>query len=375
DPAPWHPPVLGAVLAAAFATKETSYIVVAVLGLYLGFLVALELLDRRRNRPSADGGVYAALVAPGRRALLWGLAAFVFTFAVLFSVGFTDLGGIWDGAVEGLRYWMSQQPVNRGSQPWPYYLAILVGYELPILVLAGGGVVVALRRSDPARGLIVWTAFAYLVIYSWASERFPWLVVHPLVPIILLAGLGAQALWEAARRRRVPRPIFLVGAAALVAVLFAISVPVVYREPTNPRQLLVAVQTSPELLEVRERLESLYAAAPEGRPPVVVIDTSDSATWPWAWYLREWPVEWRDLAAEPAAATGADVVLSLAANVDRLPVPPGGWEVEPYEHRVWWLPAWGTGGAGDWLGWLTRRETFGDVGALDAVELRAPQGW
>lgn len=375
NPAPWHPPVLGAVLAAAFATKETSYIVVAVFGLYLGFLVTLELLDRRRGRPTPDAGVIAAFAAPGRRALLWGLAAFTFTFSLLFSVGFTDLGGIWDGAVEGIRYWLSQQSVNRGSQPWPYYLVILVGYELPILILAAGGVVVALRRSDPARGLIVWTAFTYLVIYSWASERFPWLVVHPLVPIILLAGLGCQALWEAGHRRGVPRPVFLLGAGVLVAVTLAISVPVVYLEPNNPRQLLVAVQTSPELLEVRERLESLYESAPEGRPPVVVIDTSDSATWPWGWYLREWPVEWKDLAAEPEAVVGADVVLSVAGNVDRLPVPEGGWEVEPYQHRVWWLPAWETAGAGDWLAWFTRRETFGDVGALDAVELRAPQGW
>lgn len=375
DPESWHPPVLGAVLAAAFATKETSFIVVAVFGLYLGFLVVLELVDRRRGRKEADGGVLAAFLAPGPRALLWGLGTFVFTFSLLFSVGFTDIGGIWDGAVEGLRYWLSQQPVNRGSQPWPYYLAILVGYELPILILAAGGVLVALRRINPARGLIVWTAFAYLVIYSWASERFPWLVVHPLVPIILLAGLGCQWLWEIGRSRGVPRVAYLAGAAALVAVMLVLAVPVVFREPSNPRQLLVAVQTSPELVEVRDRLEWLYASAPADRPPTVVIDTSDSATWPWAWYLREWPVQWTDLAANPEAARGADVVLSVAGNVARLPTPPGGWEAEPFKHRAWWLPDWDDAGVGDWFGWLTARRTFGSVGSLDAVELRAPQGW
>lgn len=375
NPAPWHPPLMGVVLAAAFATKETSFIVVAVFGVYLGFLVALELFDRRRGRPVADGGVIGAFRAPGTRALLWGLAAFVFTFALLFSVGFTQLGGIWDGAVEGLQYWLSQQPVNRGAQPWPFYLVILVGYELPILILAAGGVVVALRRSNPARGLILWTGFAYLAIYSWASERFPWLVVHPLVPIILLAGLGCQALWEAGRRRGVPRVVYVVGAGVLVAVLLVIAVPVVYRGPSDPRQLLVAVQTSPELLEVRDRLDWLYESAPADQPPEVIVDTSDSATWPWAWYLRDRPVQWVDLAADPDAVIGADVVLSTATNVGRLPTPPGGWEQEPFEHRVWWLPAWDTGGMADWFGWFTRRETFGDVGALDVVELRAPEGW
>lgn len=375
EPARWHPPVLGALLAAAFATKETSYIVVAVLGLYLGFTAIAELTDRRKDRTDHRPGVVVAFTAPGHRALLWGLATFVFTFSVLFSVGFTDPGGILQGAVEGLRYWLSQQPVNRGSQPWPYYLAILIGYELPILVLAAGGVVVALRRSDPARGLIVWTAFAYLVIYSWASERFPWLVVHPLVPIILLAGLGAQALWEVVGDSRIRRAAFLAGATALVVVMFVISVPVVYREPSNPRQMLVAVQTGPELLDVRDRIESLYASTAGGGSLTVVVDTTESATWPWAWYLREQPVEWVDLSEEPEAVIGADVVLAVDRNVQDLPDPPGGWERRPYEHRVWWLPGWGTAGVADWWGWFTNRTTFGELGSLGAVELRAPRGW
>ena len=374
-PAPWHPPVVGAVLAAAFATKETSYIVVAVFGLYLGLLAIVELVDRRRGRVARAGGVWTAFWAPGRRALLFGLATFVFTFSLLFSVGFTHFGGIGDGAVEGLRYWLSQQPVNRGSQPWPFYLALLVGYEWPILILTAIGVVAALRRLDPARGLIVWSAFAYLAIYSWASERFPWLVVHPLIPVILLAGIGCEALWRAGRRRRVPRPVFMVGAAGLVALLLAIGVPVAYRGPSDPKQLLVAVQTSPELLSVRDRIEARYLLAPPDRPLNVVIDTSESATWPWAWYLRDRPVRWADLSVEPEAAQGADIVVAVVSNVDRLPSPVGGWEARPFQHRVWWVPPWDTASAGDWFGWVSARETFGPLGSLDVMELEPADGW
>lgn len=375
-PRRWHPPVTGAVLAAAFATKETSFIVVAVLGLYLGLLVLVDLLDRRGGQGGGPTtGVLTALLAPGRRALVAGLAAFAFTFSMLFSVGFTDLGGIGDGAFEGLRYWLSQQPVNRGSQPWPFYLALLAGYEWPIVALALAGIVVAARRLDPGRGLIVWTAIANLAIYSWASERFPWLVVHPLVPLVLLAGIGAQGIWTASRRRGVARLPLLVGAVAVIGALTVIAVPVVYRNPTDPRQLLVAVQTGPDVPAIRAQVEARFLLAPDDRPPKVVVDTGASATWPWGWYLRDHTVGWVDLAADPEAARGADVVLALAANVPALPTPPGGWQARPYAHRVWWVPPWASAGAGDWFGWVTARRTFGPLGAVDAVLLEAPQGW
>ena len=159
------------------------------------------------------------------------------------------------------------------------------------------------------------------------------------------------------------------GAAAVVVVLAVLAVPVVFVRPSDPRHLLVSVQTSDQLLEVRDRIERIYAAAADGEPPSVVIDTSDSATWPWAWYLRDRPVVYADLAADPAAATGADVVVAMASNVPRLAAPPEGWRTQPFAHRVWWLPPWGHGGVSDWFGWLTSRTTFGPRGSLDAVEL------
>ena len=55
-----------------------------------------------------------------------------------------------------------------------------------------------------------------LAVFSWASERMPWLVLHPLLPLILLAGLGGQALWEARRRQALARVVLAVAAVAAV---------------------------------------------------------------------------------------------------------------------------------------------------------------
>jgi len=365
-PSRWHPLAAGALLAAAFATKETTFIVGAVTASYLVALTVAQAWRRRGRAAAPPLTVVRALRGPGGRWWLLGAGAFALVFSALFSVGFTEPGGIVDGAVDGIDYWLSQQPVNRGSMPWPFYVVLLVAYEWPIVLLALGGLVRVARRPTPALGLVAWTAAGNLVVYSWASERFPWLVVHPLLPMLLLAGLAAQRLWD--ERGTTVLPV-AIGAALVLVILGTNAVRVVYREPSNPRQLLSAVQTTDAVPALRDRVESIAAAAPPDAPPRIIVDTTDSATWPWAWYLRDLPVAYVDLAADPGAATGADVVIAMAPNVPALVAPPEGWRAQPFDHRAWWLPDWDHAGAGDWLRWFATRETFNPTGATEGVLL------
>ena len=50
-------------------------------------------------------------------------------FLVLFTALFTYIPmGIGDGIWQGLYYWLQQQQVARGSQPWYYYLMLIPLY-------------------------------------------------------------------------------------------------------------------------------------------------------------------------------------------------------------------------------------------------------
>ena len=56
----------------------------------------------------------------------------------------------------------------------------------------------ALANASDARFvafLIFWT-ISTLFIYSWAGEKMPWLVVHPVLPMIVLTGKFAGDLFE-----------------------------------------------------------------------------------------------------------------------------------------------------------------------------------
>ncbi|MBN2084785.1 MAG: glycosyltransferase family 39 protein [Anaerolineales bacterium] len=159
---------------------------------------------------------------------LWAAYAGIFfgIYILLFSVCLTNFSGVVMGLVAAVNYWMAQQEVQRGAQPWYYYLLIQIPvYEyLPaLLALSAPGVALWLRRKpapeadspDPGEGAgrapgpviaslmgspVIWmigywcvTAF---VAFTFAGEKMPWLTVHITFPLILIGGWVVGRLAE-----------------------------------------------------------------------------------------------------------------------------------------------------------------------------------
>lgn len=249
--------LVAAALSLSFCSKETTFITVFIFGTFLFGLYVWQWMRDRGNwsdlavfdllivigtlilplaSPFAilalggdptdygqqgvlfSGGVFLVVlgvsVAIG---LWWGwrrwlvCAGFFYgIFIPLFTTMFTNGQGFATGMVGQLGYWLSQQGVERGGQPWYYYLAVMPLYEfLPILAGIGGAIYYALRGDeregrDAAEGrglpfvpmLAYWTVLA-LVIYSWAGEKMPWLAMHIALPLQLLAGWAIAKLLEA----------------------------------------------------------------------------------------------------------------------------------------------------------------------------------
>ncbi len=178
--------------------------------------------------------------------LFWGIYIF------FYSSVFTNWQGLATGVVGSLGYWLEQQGVHRGSQPWYYYLLIQIPlYEfLPALGL-GLAAFFGLRRKSPVPltneiptepnqsattvqaapvfGLLIWWALSSLLAFSIAGEKMPWLTVHITLPMILMTGWGLGQVierldWSRFRERGgwaiVLLVIFFVAlAGALVTVL------------------------------------------------------------------------------------------------------------------------------------------------------------
>ena len=149
---------------------------------------------------------------------------------VLFTSFLTNGMGIGTGIIGSLGYWIDQQEVMRGGQPWYYFLLMVPLYEfLPLLLAAGGTLAFIGRRQRgrsalqgpagaspigegsrvpedggqgsrplaPAEALDVRTLFlAFLVfwmlatwaVFTYVGEKMPWHVVYFTTPMALLGG-------------------------------------------------------------------------------------------------------------------------------------------------------------------------------------------
>ena len=174
--------------------------------------------------------------------LFWGLQV---TF---FTTFFTNTrAGLASGIAGSLGYWLTQHEVARGGQPWFYYGLIGLLYEFLPMFLGGVAAAAGLWRlrqaawdpvdagdrsqSPDGPGLetrrlwlafVIWWSVASWIGYGWAGERMPWLLVHQVLPLCLLAGWGACRLaapLESATTRGARW--LLVGGAALTVVTVA----------------------------------------------------------------------------------------------------------------------------------------------------------
>ena len=89
--------------------------------------------------------------------IFWGL--FVFFYTTIFTNTGQGLGsGLW----QSLGYWIAQQEVQRGAQPWYYYGLLIAAYEFLPLVIVLGGVAWYLFSQRAAEPYRFWLAHALL---------------------------------------------------------------------------------------------------------------------------------------------------------------------------------------------------------------------
>ena len=187
----------------------------------------LEAILGGTNPGTVEYGLLAAL--RDRTGLLIGAGTGVFIAVALFTTLFTNMHGLatMTYAPDGtLLYWLGQQGVQRGEQPWFYFITESVQYEwLAIFLGLGSLVLVTIRTlSIPLTGkthqkqliwafMAWWFVFLFLVL-SWAGEKMPWLIIHFTLPAILLGALLVQEVvegfgsWWASFR---PRPLAIMS--------------------------------------------------------------------------------------------------------------------------------------------------------------------
>ncbi|MET0770546.1 MAG: flippase activity-associated protein Agl23 [Solirubrobacteraceae bacterium] len=353
-----QPALLGALLALSFATKETTFITAFVAGTF--FLVAIA--EQTRLHGFRNGQVIRAVTAVGWEAWAWALASFLAVFTLLFTVFLTDPGGLWSGIYDGIDYWLSQHGPGRGESEEYFYSVVLAAVEWPIVLLGITGAVATYWRPSILRAFLIWDFILSLVVYSLANERFSWLVMHPLLPLTLLAGFGVQVIWESRHAWGGKLGLALIVLAVLHTGYASFRVNA--QDGADPREFLVTTQSSDEVVGVRDEVFAAKARADrEGRDLNVVVDSAEGATFPWAWYFRHLDATYPDLTREPLPSE-ADVVIATQGGRDAVAQQLAGYDGREFPFRVWWVRDYDEMSPGAWWDWFTKREPWNPTGGM-----------
>jgi uncharacterized protein (TIGR03663 family) len=353
-----QPALIGALLALSFATKESTFITVFVAGTF--FVAALALQARRHGLRAAP--LVRTVAAVGWEAWAWGLASFALVFTVLFTVFLTNPPGLWDGIYEGLAYWLAQHGPGRGEKEWYFYIVVLLAEEWPALLLGAIGAVAALRRPTLLKAFLIWDFLLSLAVYSWANERFSWLVLHPLLPLLLLAGLGVQAIWDARARWSGRLGLAFVLACALYTGYTSWWANA--ENGADPREFLVATQSAEDVERVRDEVVAVAdRARRQGREANVLIDSAEGATFPWAWYFRDLDAGYLDL-TDGEIPPETDVAVLTEGSRERLRDHLAGYEGRRFPFRVWWVRDYREMSPGGWWDWYAHRKPWNPTGGL-----------
>jgi uncharacterized protein (TIGR03663 family) len=274
-----------------------------ILGVIIIFFVHRQAFIAARNKRETP--LLTALATVRRHEWLNAATIFVAILFISYSTFGTNLHGIWDSGqaffnsgkacpgnpfvlnpcrkdiIGGLFYWLSQHPVHRGGQPWFYYVLLFGLYEQIALILGLAGILWFWRMPTTFTAFLTYWAILMFAVYSWAGEKFPWLMIHPLMPFVLMAALFVADLVRRAGKVR------LVGV-IVVVLLGALELHNVYEvnfvNGADPVEMMVYVQSSPDTPKVAANIEAISNKATNGPDVNVTIDSTD--TWPFAWYLR-----------------------------------------------------------------------------------------
>ncbi len=255
------------------------------------------------------------------------LAIFFLPYILLYTTFFTNFpNGLASGLVGSFGYWLAQQEVQRGGQPWYYYLALQIPfYEYAAAISAlWAGSLAAVRRLRarrpaagpppsngrgpfPALAFLGYWSLASLAFFSYAGERMPWLTVHIALAMIPLAGWALGQLLQGASAHRASAALgaFILGALLLLSGRTAFIAAYVNYDYAN--EFLVYAHAERGVRQVMERIEELGRVSGAGLELEIGYDTKDrggdsGVSWPFIWYLRHYP---------NATAFGPEITASL----------------------------------------------------------------
>lgn len=202
-------------------------------------------------------------------------------------------------------------------------------------LLVFGTVLTIIYLSQQRRFLafLLWWSFVGLLMYSYAGEKVPWLLVHITLPLILLAGAYIGEFAESGKFKR--RPLFwLVIFGLLVFWQMRNCLLLCFYHYDSPRERMNYAHFLRDVKKVAEEIQRLaFLLRQEQQPKIVITDIN---AWGFRWYLRNYE-NWRE--GESVANTTAPILIVEWNKAKKTPNILQNYRITFGSNLSWWQPS------------------------------------
>ncbi|WP_440946986.1 flippase activity-associated protein Agl23 [Methanosarcina sp. T3] len=304
-------------LALAVTAKENAYVIILIFGAYAGMGLLYWIYSSwKKENLSLQKTLLrkASVLLHFLPEILLSGALSIFIIMFFYTSLFRNDISLFSIVDRAFTHWMAMHRIERIGGPFYYYIPILLLYEVPIVIFGAAGFFHFLKIKRPNASFfffLCYWALTSLLLYSYLQEKVPWLVVHIVLPFGILAGAYLGEIFS-----RKPEPVppeqelpegdrsSLTGltssrkeysrkalnlTAGILALTLLISlgqcISVNYYRSMEPAELMTYTQSSPDIRELMENIESF-----DRRPETLrlyVVDPN-KLYWPLPWYLRDY---------------------------------------------------------------------------------------
>ncbi|MDI6902975.1 MAG: TIGR03663 family protein [Methanocellales archaeon] len=311
---------LGSVcLALSLTAKENTYITLAVFISYIAWCIGHRIYIYKDKIMHKDD-IKVVMVC---------MLILLTIYVLLYSSLFRHLEDALFAIPSGIHHWSTYKSGPTG--PFYYYMPLLALYELPILIFGGAGIAYYALKRDRLMVFMSYWACSSLLIYSCVYEKAPWLMLHILVPLTVIAGKCMGDVVPHLKYRRKGMELMIATILILSSALFIWSSVLLYYNPTNPAEPMIqAAQPPQQFKDVLSKIDEVASQHDGKDTPIQVMDSGLFTQC--LWHLRDYKnVSWSAAPREPTAPiilvhdTDASEVAKKLEGYERLDSAIMGW--------------------------------------------------
>ncbi len=216
-------------------------------------------------------------------------------FIVVTVLLYTWFGQNWSGLADLVRAipnFTARAGGEGHEKPFGYYFQLL-DTSLVMFPLTIAGLYIAIwdtvnrepgNRAKPHL-LLVTYGLVTLLIYSAIPYKTPWLALNLWLPLVLINGLGVEAIWSLIKN---PGGKWVTGivAAGFLAMVWTETQTWAFDKPADEKNPYAYAHTLEDLLRLPDRLTELAQQEHLTSPRIAVVAAD---AWPLPWYLRKFP--------------------------------------------------------------------------------------